>query len=211
MEKFFLKFKNLKLLIALSLIVTLSSLNNKLIAQITGSTCGDPITITNLPFNDGGNTQDYGNNYTLNDVPPVAPGAVTDGTGSNDYLGSGNDVVYELIAPSTGTISINMTNDNSWASLWVFTGCPFSSTVGYHTAYSGTSRSINNLPVSAGTAYYIVVSNWDAGPINYTINITGDISFFDCEGTPDPGNTIASANPVCPTINFSLSLENTTS
>ncbi|MFY9592384.1 MAG: hypothetical protein WAP54_10425, partial [Bacteroidales bacterium] len=143
MEKFLQKVKHLKLITVLCLVVMLSSFN-KVVAQIAGSTCSNPIAITSLPFNHSGNTQDYGNNYTLNDVPPVAPGAVTDGTGSNYYLGSGNDVVYELIAPSTGTISINMTNDNSWASLWVFTGCPFSSTVGYHTASSGTSRSINN-------------------------------------------------------------------
>lgn len=29
-----------------------------------------------------------------------------------------------------------------------------------------------------------------------------------CSGTPNPGNTIATANPVCPSINFTLSLQN---
>ncbi|NLN24524.1 MAG: fibronectin type III domain-containing protein, partial [Bacteroidetes bacterium] len=144
-------------------------------AQIPGSTCGNPLLVYATPFNDSGNTGTYGNNYSSSDVPPVAPGAVTNGTGSSSYLGNGNDVVYSYIAGSNGSIDINTTHTggSSWNALWVFTGCPFSSTVGYHTGTTGTMRSIPNLPVTAGETYYIVISNWDAGAVDYTISITG--------------------------------------
>ena len=39
--------------------------------------------------------------------------------------------------------------------------------------------------------------------INYTTSV--------CSGTPAPGNTISSATTVCPTVSFSLSLQNATS
>ena len=144
-------------------------------AQTTGSTCNNPLFVYATPFNDAGNTGTYGNNYSSSDVPPEAPGIVKTGTGSTSYLGSGNDVVYSYTAGSNGSISINTTHSGSsdWYSLWVFTGCPFASTVGYHTQTNGTTRSIPNLPVTMGQTYYIVISNWDAGDMNYTIDITG--------------------------------------
>ena len=137
----------------------------------SGFTCDDPLTVTSMPFNDSGNTVNYGNNYTSTDVPATAPGAVTNGTGSTSYLND-NEVVYSYLAGADGSISINTTNANDWVALWVFTGCPFTSTVGYHTSTSGATRSIPNLPVIAGEVYYIVVSAWDL-KTEYTIEITG--------------------------------------
>src|SRR5690554_4825042 len=144
-------------------------------AQVTGSTCGNPLLVTSTPFSGSGNTSTYGNNYGNSDVPPTAPDAVTTGTGAVNYLGNGDDVVYSYTAGSNGSISINTTHTGGtgWNSLWVFTGCPFTSTVGYHTAISGTTRSVSNLPVVAGTTYYIVISNWDPGAVDFTIDITG--------------------------------------
>ncbi len=139
----------------------------------SGSTCDDPLVVDSMPFNDSGNTSTYGSNYSNPDVPPIAPGAVINGTGSPFYL-SGDDVVYSYMAGANGSISINTTNDDDWVGLWVFTGCPFASTVGYHTSTGGATRSIPDLPVIAGETYYIVISTW-APPqsTNYTINITG--------------------------------------
>ena len=139
----------------------------------SGSSCDDPLTVEAMPFSDSGNTSTYGNNYTSSDVPTVASGAITEGTGSTSYL-NGDDVVYSYTAGANGTISISTTNDNDWVGLWVFTGCPFTSTVGYHTATGGTTRSIPNLPVVAGETYYIVISTWPAPQSTaYTISITG--------------------------------------
>ncbi|MFA7470394.1 MAG: hypothetical protein WCY63_07450, partial [Weeksellaceae bacterium] len=163
-----------------------------------GESCGDPIQVLALPFTDAGNTSDYGNNYTNSDVPPLATGAITNGTGSNYYI-SGPEAVYAITPTADGVITINTTNADDWVGLWVFTGCPFTSTVGYHTAISGSTRSIPDLPVFANETYYIVISTWESVTPNtdYTIEITGSPDILgpleDCEGTPDGGT--ASVNP----------------
>lgn len=172
----------------------------------SGSTCNDPMPILVLPFNDGGDTGDYGNNYTSADRPAIASGAVTDGTGSSSYLG-GFDVVYSITPTIAGNISIDATYDEGWNALWVFTGCPFTSTVGYHTAISGTTRSIPNLPVEAGVTYYIVVSNWDPPSVAYTISVTGTSGLLapldDCDEA-NAGTITSSVSEVCATTSFTL-------
>lgn len=139
-----------------------------------GSTCDEPLVITSMPYTHSGNTSDYGDNYDGDDVPPLAPGAITEGTSSYGFYLTGDDVVYSYTAGANGNITINTTNDDDWVGLFAFTGCPFESTVGYHTSTSGTSRSIPDLPVLAGETYYIVISTWAAPQsTDYTINITG--------------------------------------
>src|SRR5690554_1106305 len=136
-----------------------------------GETCDAPIVVTALPFDDAGNTADYGDNYSSGDVPPVATDAVTNGTGSSSYL-NGDDVVYAYTPADDEVLNISTTNDNDWIGLWAFTGCPFTSTVGYHTSTSGDTRLIEELPVTAGETYYFVISTW-APPesTDYTILI----------------------------------------
>jgi len=48
----------------------------------------------------------------------------------------------------------------------------------------------------------------DAG---YTRNTTLSLAEDPCTGTPNPGNTVSTANPVASGVNFTLSLENATS
>src|SRR5690554_6178852 len=145
-----------------------------------GETCDAPIVVASLPFDDAGNTADYGNNYSSGDVPPVATGAVTTGTGSTSYL-NGDDVVYAYTPADDEVLNISTTNDDDWIGLWAFTGCPFTSTVGYHTATSGSTRSIEGLPVTAGETYYFVISTWPSPQsTDYTIHIES------VGGDPDP-------------------------
>ncbi len=176
----------------------------------SGSTCEDPLVVSSLPFNDSDNTSTFGNNYTSSDVPATAPGAITNGTGSSSYLG-GDDAVYAFESYGDGTIDINATFPSSgWFGLWVFKGCPFDSTVGYHTGTSGTARSIPALPVEMGETYYIIVSSWANDPqsTDYTLNITGDITIpEDCTGTPD-ADPIAGPDSACGGISFTLVASN---
>lgn len=177
----------------------------KLNAQ-TGNTCGSPITIAGLPFNHSGNTSSYGDDYTNTDVPTTATGAVTNGTGSAYYI-TGDDVVFAYTPPCNEVITISTTNDNSWIGLWAFTGCPFSSTVGYHTATSGTTRQISNLSVIGGVTYYFVISSWPSPQsTSYTINITqisGCTTTATCsDGIQNQGETGIDCGgpcPACPT------------
>lgn len=64
-----------------------------------GFVCGTPLAITSLPFNDAGNTSAYGDDYANADIPPLAPDAVTTGTGSPYYI-TGDDVVYAYTPPA---------------------------------------------------------------------------------------------------------------
>ncbi|MGB3870666.1 MAG: hypothetical protein WBG34_12445, partial [Flavobacteriales bacterium] len=163
----------------------------------TGNVCGTPIVVNALPFNHAGNTSSYGDDYEAGDVPTTASGAITNGTGSTSYI-TGDDVVYSYTASVDQRITISTTNDDDWIGLWAFTGCPFSSTVGYHTATSGTTRSIPNLELEAGTTYYFVVSTW-ATPQStaYTINIILEwIAADPCTGTPVAG-TLPAQIPSC--------------
>lgn len=175
----------------------------------TGNVCQTPIEITALPYDDAGNTSAYGDDYENADVPPLAPNAVTTGTGSNYYI-TGDDVVYAYTPAFNGAITITTTNDDDWIGLWAFTGCPFASTVGYHTAISGASRAINGLPVQEGVTYYIVISTWAAPQsTQYTLHVELDWSAEPCTETPAPGATTGPSN-ICPAVNFTLGLENGT-
>src|SRR5690554_599128 len=168
-----------------------------------GSTCGNPLTVTNLPFNDAGNTSTFGDNYNSSDVPTVASGAVTNGTGSSNYL-NGDDVVYAYTPTCDQEITIATTNDNSWIGLWAFEDCPFSSTVGYHTSTSGTTREISNLAVTAGQTYYFVVSTWPSPQsTDYTISIVEETS---CS-TPPGGGIIPTA---CANDTYTMTASSTT-
>jgi subtilisin-like proprotein convertase family protein len=61
---------------------------------------------------------------------------------------------------------------------------------------------------TAGTTYYFLVDDVGALPANGTIQIdAGVCSSTPCAGTPNPGNTTSSANPVCPGIPFTLGLQ----
>lgn len=169
-------------------------------AQTDGESCINPLEVNVLPFTHQSSTSLYGNNYSLYDVPPEAPNLVFTGTGSNYYL-EGYDAVYKISPTSDGFIDINLTNDNGWVSLWVFTSCdPFLETVAYHTAISGTSRTINNLEVFQGIDYYIIISCWDLINIDYTLEVTSNSNILDplddCLGA-DGGTISSSVTEAC--------------
>src|SRR5690606_36736269 len=93
-----------------------------------GEICNLPIDVTSLPYSHSGNTATYLNDYISSDVPPLADGAITNGTGSTSYL-SGTEVVYGYTPTQNEILTISTTNAYDWVSLWVFIGCPFASTL----------------------------------------------------------------------------------
>ena len=189
-----------KLLFVSLLFQLLIVFGTNVIAQI-GATCGAPLMVTSLPYTLSGNTGTYGNNYTLANLPPLTGALVTNGTGSNYYLDSGNDVVFSYTPSTNETININATFPSAgWHSLFVLKGCPFTSTVAYHTSTSGTSRSIPGLAVTAGETYYVIISNWDAGANDFILNIYANVS---CAGTPTVA-AITGPSQSCLNASFTL-------
>src|SRR5699024_4212453 len=142
-----------------------------------GEICGNPLEITGLPFTTTDNTENYGDHYSSSDRPDLAEGAI--GNPSASYL-NGDDVVYAYTPTNNGLIDISVTDHGSYAGVFVFTGCPFESTVGGDTNSSSTADlEVLGLPVEAGITYYIVISTWASPQTTpYTLNVTGAV--FDC-------------------------------
>ena len=182
------------------LFLTIITFGTNAIAQV-GETCGTPLTVTSLPYTLSGSSGTYGNHYALGDLPPLTGAIYTNGTGSNYYLGSGNDVVFSYTPTANETININATfTSDEWHSLFVLTSCPFTATVAYHTSTSGTSRSIPNLNVTAGVTYYVIISNWDPGDFPFTLNIYANVN---CAGTPTVA-PITGPSTICVSTGFTL-------
>jgi hypothetical protein len=137
-----------------------------------GTTCTNPIVVSSLPYTLSGNTSDYGDNYEANDVPTFDNIQYADGTGSSSYL-NGDDVVFSYTPSSNTVISVEVTGNGTWVGLWMFTGCPFSSTVAYHTTTTSDPRLLPEISVTTGVQYFIVISTWPAPQSTpFILNIT---------------------------------------
>lgn len=137
----------------------------------TGSLCTDPIIITSLPLSVSDNTANYGDNYDPDTATSIACGA---GTLGNYYLG-GNDVIYSYTPTASGTVSIQLPSSVGWVGLFVFTSCSGIGSAPYACNCSSAAgdRTINNMSVTAGETYYIVISSWPSPQtIAYTLNVT---------------------------------------
>jgi subtilisin-like proprotein convertase family protein len=75
----------------------------------------------------------------------------------------------------------------------------------------GTPVTITVNLAGSATMNVVVSSVGAITSANYTVVIDAPVCFASpCSGTPNPGNTIATPNPVCPAVNFTLSLQNNT-
>ena len=146
-----------------------------------GDVCENPFVVASLPYTTSGNTNIHANNYTFGNVPPAAPNAVA---GENAFYSqfyiTGDDVVYSFTPEEDVDIVVELTGHASWVGLYVFTDCPFSSTVGYDNGTDAAGRLIEPLPVLAGQTYYVVIST-NAPPQStaYTLNIFEKV--YDCQ------------------------------
>ncbi|MFY0483065.1 fibronectin type III domain-containing protein, partial [Flavobacterium sp. PLA-1-15] len=151
-----------------------------------GTSCTDPIVITTIPHEVDGNTGDYGNLITATQGTFPSCGAVPAGT---NYFG-GNDVVYRVVAPQTGFISITLTPGAARSSVFVYADCASIGTAclaGVAKA-DATTRVINNFQVQQYEDYYIVLSSAAATP-TYAYNLIIQYEFCD------KPTALAAANP----------------
>ncbi|HLV53912.1 MAG TPA: CUB domain-containing protein, partial [Cryomorphaceae bacterium] len=171
---------------------------------IPGQVCISALEVTELPYEHSGNTGEYFNDYVAADLPPAAANVIGEGSFSGSYL-TGADVVYAYTPTENQVINASATGVGTWTGFWVFTGCPFDLTLGYHTSSSSGSRQINNLTVLEGVTYYFVISTYTSPETTpYTIHI--EASDSGCEGTPIAG-TIPTDLNICPGWDLELSSE----
>ena len=139
---------------------------------VPGQICEVPLVISSLPYTTFGNTADYLNDYEGINVPPFAPDVIGSGDNQNYYL-TGDDVVYSYTPTTTQSLNITVSNTDGYSGMFVFTGCPFASTVAYaNTGFEPVPFSVNGLIAQAGVTYYIVISTWALPQeTSYTLNI----------------------------------------
>src|SRR5690606_22460811 len=119
---------------------------------------------------------------------------------------NGNDAVYAITPDEDASVNITLSGTHQRAGLWVFEGCPFSSTLGYHNSTSSSNRAINKLELIAATTYYIVIST-SPGPATTPYILTVDL--VDCpslglnkddicdDNVTTTGNDVVNADCTC--------------
>lgn len=132
-----------------------------------GTDCSNAIAVTDLPYTTTDNTGNYVDDYN------GSPGANCGSTSS--YLG-GDDVVYAYTATSDTSIDISLEPTSTYAGMFIYESCE---DIGVECVEGGTNSGntneilVDDLLVTAGQTYYIVISTW-APPqsTGYTLNIT---------------------------------------
>ena len=146
-------------------------------AQV-GTLCTNPIVITTMPYSTTDNTSNYADNYDPPTATPISCGA---GTAGNYYI-SGNDVIYSYTPTQNATLTLQIPGAVAWTGLFVFTSCAGIGSAPYacNCSSAAGNRTINNMAVTAGQTYYILISSW-ATPqtIPYTLNITQTLGTED--------------------------------
>jgi hypothetical protein len=140
---------------------------------------------------------------TTNDI--TAANAVV--CGSTNYYG-GQEALYTW-TPTSNYSGVTIAYSGvSWSGIFVFNGCPTSGgTCVANITSSTTSKTLTVGNLTAGVTYYIMFDTWPTPnspcPGNFTINGT---IVAPCTAPPTVGATTAASNPVCPSVNNTLSL-----
>lgn len=136
-----------------------------------GQSCQYSKVIASLPYTD---TDDTANYFDFIDGKPGNNGCGT--TGNQNYL-NGNDIIYAYTATQNGVISINVTDiSEAYAGIFVYTSCADigvncqAGAVNDHTS-PAQDLNIEQISISAGTTYYIVISNWFGQTTGFKLNI----------------------------------------
>ncbi|MFN7014470.1 MAG: T9SS type A sorting domain-containing protein, partial [Bacteroidia bacterium] len=159
-------------------------------APPAGSTCSNPIVINplTLPYTTTDNTNLYGDDYE------------NGSTQCSSFYMSGDDVVYTITPPTNMSVDIVLSNlSGTYSGIHVLDGCPNSTTPPACIAFAGNSgttiRDIQDVLLTGGVTYYIVISTWAAPQSTaYTLTIT--------QNTCVNPTVSFSAASNCPTTNF---------
>jgi len=146
---------------------------------VQGQICENPILVSTLPYTASDNTDNYVDDYDFEDVPDLADDGIQTGSFFSKLYFSGNEVFYEYTPSEDQLIDVVIDNVGGFAGLFIFTGCPFESTIGAHTNFDGDSREVIGLPVTAGVTYYIAISA-DSQVQNTPYDLSIAVNTNDC-------------------------------
>lgn len=152
-----------------------------------GTLCNNPIVIASLPYTTTDNTANYADNYDP-DTDFWLPINGVEDEYANYYHG-GNDVIYSYTPAVNTTINISIPNSVGWSGVFVYSSCSNIGVeaIGGDNTVGTATLQVNNLAVTAGQTYYILVSTWPAPQtMAYTLNIVDN---NPCAGILAPGGS----------------------
>lgn len=92
----------------------------------------------------------------------IQSGMLNQVCGSNNYLG-GEDRTFQFQVPTNGSYQILLTTNSTWSGMKLFADCPLAGRGGTCVASIGTSaanKSLNNLILTAGVDYYLILDQF---------------------------------------------------
>jgi hypothetical protein len=123
-----------------------------------GDNIGDAMPIEAFPFNDNGTTCGYTQDYD----------------GGCGLTGNAPDVVYSFVAGTSGTMTISLCGSLYDCAIYVMDNDP-STVIACNDDFCGLQSQLNNVAVTAGNTYYVVVSGFFTSCGEYVIDITSDV------------------------------------
>ncbi|MGD9491749.1 MAG: GEVED domain-containing protein [Bacteroidales bacterium] len=120
------------------------------------------------------------------------------------YSEAGDEIVYTFVPTVTSDYTFTTTTTTGDPDFFLMSSCSNTATNLTGGCWSTGNKTVT---LTAGTTYYLIIDNYSSSSsAGYTVSI-----ICPCSGTPTPGNTLASSNPVCAGVAFTLSLSGTLS
>ncbi len=130
--------------------------------------------------------------------------------GSGLYLGGWESVYAWTPGANYDNISI-FYSGQSWTGIMVYQGCPTSGGICIGNITGSAASKTLTLPAAttftSGTTYYFVFDTWPSpqSPCPGTFTLNANL-LAPCVAPPTGGTSVAALNPVCPSVNNTLSL-----
>lgn len=138
-----------------------------------GESCANPIAITGLPYTTSDDTANYGNNYNNGDSP------------CDSYYLSGDEAIYAFTPANNMAVNISLYNVSvDYSAIHVLDACLDDSPncVAFEGNSNSTDRNLEDVNLTGGQTYYIVVSTW-ASPQSVQYELS--IEEITCPATAD--------------------------
>jgi uncharacterized protein YegL len=127
-----------------------------------GDNCASATVIASLPYSDAGTTIGYADDY-------------------GDCVGTGSpDVVYAYTPAVNQTANVSLCGSTYDTGLLIYAGSCAGSPIACNDDFCGFQSEVDNVALSAGTTYYIVVDGFGGDAGDYTLNITPIITGRCC-------------------------------
>jgi hypothetical protein len=119
-----------------------------------GDTIEDATVIPSLPYSDTGATCGFVQNYS-----------------DCVYNAGAPDVVYAYTPVANGAINVSLCGSGYDTALWIWAGS-IGNTVGCNDDFCGLQSEIDQINITAGVTYYVVISGYSTACGSYILNVT---------------------------------------